>query len=220
MKRFCLLALAAAPLAVAQLDSNSVTVTATRAALARPDQVLFFVGATASPEVTLTQILDSLQKVGITNENLAGIRIAPPALFGGREGFAWLWQFTLPVPLAGMQDAVRALTGLQQSPDTASRGLRVSFSVIGVQSSPAVLRSLDCPTAALIADARAQGQKMANAAGAALGAILAIAQMPPPALAGGSFSASGGDFSFPTVETQITPPVAVCSVSVRFRLGG
>jgi hypothetical protein len=62
---------------------------------------------------------------------------------------------------------------------------------------------------------------MASATGTTLGAVLAVVQAPTPPLVRGSFSGSAGaGFSFLTLQTQITRPLAVCSISVKFRLGG
>ena len=216
MKRLVLAAIACAPLAFAQLDSNSISVTATRYMTALPDQAVFAVEVTAAPDVTLTQMLTPLQKVGIGVENLDGIGLDFSAGLRPPDGrFAWTWSFSLPVPLSNMQDTARALAALAQSPDTASRGLRVSFFVAGVSASAARLSSLECPAAQLIADARAQAQKMASAAGSTVGPILGVSQA-PVAIPRAAFL-SGIPASRISAWFDTTP--AACAITVKFRLG-
>ena len=67
---FCL----SCSLAFAQLDSNSVTVTASRSSNLQSDEALFSVTVSSSrPATTLDEAVAALQGTGITVSNLAGV---------------------------------------------------------------------------------------------------------------------------------------------------
>jgi hypothetical protein len=192
-----------APFAFAQLDSNSVTVTASRNTALQADQAIFGVIVTSDVNTSLNDVVAAVQGAGITLANFSSVSGGPEVYSG------WLapvppvpnpvlqWTFRLPVPLADTKDTVASLTSLQQSLQK-NTALRLSFSVQGTQVSQQLVQSQTCSIPDLIADARAQAQKLAAAAGRGVGNILAMA---------GATSSSAG-----------TAP-AVCSVTVRFALG-
>lgn len=72
MKRLFSLVFIPASLAFAQLDSNSVTVTASANFTVQPDQVLFDVILTAPITSSLDNVLAALAGSGITQANLSG----------------------------------------------------------------------------------------------------------------------------------------------------
>src|SRR5690349_23190828 len=72
---FALLVLCTAPtLAFAQLDSNSVTVSASRIVNLQPDQAVFAVNVDTPMDVPLNDVVAALQSAGITLSNFAGVR--------------------------------------------------------------------------------------------------------------------------------------------------
>lgn len=208
----CALAIAISPFAFAQLESNSLTVNASRSSLVAPDQALFSIRVSAEPAVSLTQVLNGVQKAGVTGEHLTDVETDMQ-----ESGFRWVWLFLLPVPLNNITDLQRTLTELQQSPDTATRGLSLSFSLVGARSSPTLITAQRCPVSELLAEARAEAQKMANAASLTLGPVLAIgdADVSRPTAVLAARIGTIGFFSFDPL-----PQVTFCSISVKFRLGG
>src|ERR1700730_7421267 len=66
--------------AFAQLDSNSVTVTATRSMTQQPDQVLFGVTVQSGLNTSLDDVVAALQGSGITSANFSGVS-TPPLIF-------------------------------------------------------------------------------------------------------------------------------------------
>src|ERR1039457_2549508 len=67
-----------ASLAFGQIDSNAVTVTASRNANLQPDQVLFGVGVTSGLNVSLDDVVAALAGSGITVANFSSV-IPEPA---------------------------------------------------------------------------------------------------------------------------------------------
>ena len=166
-----------AALAFGQVESNSVTVTASQSVNLQPDQVLFGVYVTASINSSLDDVLAAVKGSGITianfssvgNSSLIGIVTVgtppPPNI---------QWSFSLAVPFAQMKATVTALTSLQQSNIQSNSGFALSFSVQGTQVSASAQQSQVCSITGLITDATAQAQKLASAAGLNLGSILAM----------------------------------------------
>jgi hypothetical protein len=200
-----------ASLLFGQLESNTVTVTASRSIYVKPDQAQFAISSAAD-------ISSGLQAAGIPGAQL--IR--------GAAGLGWV--YTLGVPLNGISDAIARLTAAQKK-------LNFSFSIQGMQASPQLLASQQCSNADLIADARAQAQKLATVAGLSLGPIAALSDA-----GSGDFVATSavlavarlGSFSFfnttgyaslllgstttfqPFFSTSV--PALNCSLTVKFGL--
>lgn len=207
------------PVAFAQLDSNSVTVTATRTMTHQPDQVLFGVTVQSGLNTSLDDVVAVLQGSGITAANFSSISTPPPLVLTGNPIPApavmpmLQWTFALSVPLAKIQDTIATLSALQKSIAQQNKGLTLSFSVQGTQVSAQLQQSQVCPIPDLLADAQAQAQKLAAAAGLSLGAVLAMSSgVSVPSSVSSSFSLTG---------LLLTPaPVlpSVCSMTVKFAL--
>jgi len=211
------------PAAFAQLDSNSVTVSATRSMSQQPDQVLFGVTVQSGFNTSLDDVVAALQGSGITAANFSGVSMGPNVIFAGIGpqpvppstivAPPLQWVFALPAPLAKIKDTIATLTGLQQSIAKQNTGLLLSFSVQGTQVSVQSQQSHVCPTSDLLADATTQAQKLASAAGLSLGSVLAMAS-------GTSVSGSVGTPISVSAVISFAPPVlpSVCSMTVKFAL--
>jgi uncharacterized protein YggE len=201
--------LLSAGLACAQLTSNSVTVTASRNTNLPPDQIVFRVTVDTPLDATRDDAVSALQGSGITLANFSGVTTVQIYDSRGQQTQTRLqWLFSLPVAVSNMKSTIGLLTAVQKSNAQKNNGLAILFGIAGTQVSPQALQSQICSQADLLADARAQAQKMASAAGATLGAVLAMS---------GSTSATmdstGGLFSSP----YYTPS---CFLTVKFALGG
>ena len=151
--------------AFAQLDSNSVTVTATRPTTAPVDQVIFGVYVDSDLTKSLSDIVNAVSGAGITQANFASLSQS------SSQAQPIEWGFNLTVPLASLGATATALTALQQSITANNSGLRLSsFSVLNSQSS----QTGPCSIPGLFSDASAQAQSLANGAGRSLGGILAL----------------------------------------------
>jgi uncharacterized protein YggE len=208
------------PAAFAQLDSNSVAVSATRSLAQQPDQVLFGVTVQSGLNTSLDDVVAALQGSGITAANFSAVSTAPAYVLIGSGGPQpptvtpmLQWTFVLPAPLARIKDTIATLSGLQQRIAQQNNGLTLSFNVQGTQVSAQLQQSQVCPISDLLADATAQAQKLAGAAGLSPGAILAISS-------GTSVPGSVGSAVSITGALIFAPPVlpSVCSMTVKFAL--
>ena len=160
------------PLAFGQLDSNSITVTASRSTTTGvpPDQAVFMVQVSSGLDASLDDVLTALQGTGITTVNFLTMNsfvLFPQAQ--GQPGPLLGWTFRYAVPLAKIKDTVALLTSLQQTIANRHNGLTLVFGLQGFQGS-----GQNCSLSDLIADARTQAQKLADAGGVSVGNILAI----------------------------------------------
>jgi uncharacterized protein YggE len=180
-KCFLILALLAfASLISAQTDSNSITVTASRNPNLQADQAVFGVSVSSGLDASLGDVFGALQGSGITLANFTGVS-TPPQYFIANPPTTTSpfppeaqWLFTLAVPLSKIKDTIASLTTVQQNAAKKNNGLSVTFQIQGSQVSLQALQSQTCALTDLIADARAQAQKLADAAGMGVGVILAM----------------------------------------------
>jgi hypothetical protein len=201
-------------LAFGQLDSNSVTVTASRnTASPQADQAVFGVQVNSGLDTSLDDVLAALQGTGITIANFVGLNTAAFAIVnpGGVPMPAQVlsWTFRFAVPFAKMKDTITMLNTLQQSLPKKNAGLSLSFSVQGTQSSGQPTQACSVPD--LLSDARTQAQQLASAAGLSVGTILAMTS---------PIGATGLGYSQILTLGSVTaaPLPAVCTLTVKFAL--
>jgi hypothetical protein len=215
--------------ALAQLDSNSVTVSASRGTTIQADQVVFAITVSSGLDVNLTDVVAAVQSAGLTLSNFQSVATVPlgiTSIFDPISGAPLpaappprlQWVFALPVPISKLKDTTATLTTLQQSIAKNSNGLTMSFSVAGTQVSVPLQQSQTCPLPDLLSDARTQAQKMAEAANMTLGAILAMSGSTATVQPGSGvpITAYLGSFSFSSVLTS--PTSQPCFVTVKFAL--
>jgi len=191
-----------ASMAFAQLDTNSVTVTASRTLPSPPDQVIFGVFVTSDLTKSLADVVNAVSSVGIVQANFSTLtQVTNPQL--GLQ-----WGFGLVVPFAKLKDTAAALATLAQSITQNNSGLTLSFSVAGTQTSqiPA------CPIAGLISDAGMQAQNLASGAGRSLGGILAMSTSVSAPNSGFTY----GIYAYSSVSSSTS---TYCSLTVKYALG-
>ena len=200
-----------APLAFAQLDTNSITVSVSRSSMVPPDQVAFAVTVQSPLSTSMDDVLAALQGSGISAANFTSVGTNPSYAVPATPAML-SWTFTLTVPFAKQKDTVTSLTALQQTIAQNKNGLTLSFTVAGTQVSAQALQSQTCPLTDLISDARTQAQSIAAAAGVTVGPILALssaASSPIPAAI--TYVGLASYVSSPTYA----PP---CGLTVKFVL--
>jgi hypothetical protein len=217
MSKLPLLLLAAAPL-FAQLESHTLSISASRSINLQPDQVVFGLTVNSGATASLDQIVSALAGLGITSANLTGVNSYPaPTTFQ--------WNFTLAAPLANLSATIGSLAKLQQTIAQNNSGLMLTFSVNGTQVSQQLQQSQSCSNADLIADATAQAQKLAAAAGLTLGPVRQLSNAPP-------LESSGPGYVVPVLAERVgfflnvgsfsllgaAPSPVTCSLLVKFQL--
>jgi len=207
--------LVAAPV-FAQLDPHTLTISATRSINLQPDQVVFGLSVSSSAIPNLDQVMAALSGLGITSANLTGVsnNYAPPS---------FQWNFALAVPLSSLTATIVSLTKLQTTIAKNNSGLTLTFYVNGTEVSQQLQQSQACSNSDLIADATAQAQKLAAAAGLTLGAILKLSKAP---LAQPTLVVENGLFGYVVPNNNrlgafspgFVSPAVTCSLFVEFRL--
>lgn len=200
-----------------QLPSQTVTVQATRSFSLQPDQVVFGLSVSSSTGTNLNQVVAALSGIGITAADLTGVQNSDLSTLQ--------WGFTLGVPIASLTTTSASLAKLEQAIGQNNSGLALTFSVNGTQVSQQLQQSQACSNADLIADATAQGQKLASAAGMTLGPILKLSNVSlAPSAVGATLgfvptlSFVSGNFGSFSWFVQPAPSPVTCSLSVQFQL--
>lgn len=173
LKTPLLLLVLSASIAVAQINSSSITVTASQTANLAPDQALFTVSVQSGTNTGLNDILTALQGSGLTAANFSGVTTTTSSVGSSTTTFI-VWNFTLAAPLTSTTATVAMLTTLQQNIAQQNPSLKLSFSIQGTQVSAQQQQSQPCSISDLLANAKSQAQTLANAGGLALGRIIAI----------------------------------------------
>ncbi|MGB6943042.1 MAG: SIMPL domain-containing protein [Bryobacteraceae bacterium] len=192
-----------------QLDPHTITISATRSTYLQPDDAVFSVSASAGAATSLDQVVAALSSLGITSSDLTGVNntYAPPNL---------QWNFNLAVPLSSLTATIGSLTKLQQTITQNNSGLTSTFSVNGTQVSQQLQQSQSCSNSELIADATAQAQKLAAAAGLTLGSIAKLSNGSLPQTYAVLYDPLVG-YIVPNNFVLASSPVT-CSLVVEFRL--
>lgn len=193
------LLLAAAPV-FAQLENHTLSISASRSSYLQPDQVLFGLAVTSGASTSLDQVVAALSGLGITDASLTSEYYSNPTTL--------IWSFSYTAPLSSLTAAVGSITKLQQTIAQSNSGLTLTFTVEGTQVSQQLRQAQACSNSDLIADATAQAQKLATAAGLSLGPILRFSNAPTPSLQ-------------PTYlnETELTGELYAVPVPTENRLG-
>lgn len=206
--RCSVVAVLASLLAFGQLDSNSVTVTASRTLTSQADQVQFKITVDTGFDQSLTDVLVLVGGLGITAANLYSVGTAQVPIFEGRDVAPALeWAFILTAPVSRMKETISQLTAAQQN-IARVRGVALQFEVQGLQVSQQVQQNQSCSYADLISDARAQAQRLAAAATMNLGVILALSANAP------TISQGSTPVSYYASPYYTSP----CSLTVKFGL--
>jgi uncharacterized protein YggE len=203
--------------AFGQLDSNSITVSASNNATLQPDQALFSVSIVSGSSTGLDDVLAALQPAGITIANFSGVSTqlglcATATCTSGQAPVQWV--FTLPAPLANTKATVASLITLQQNIANAKNGLTLSFSLVGTQVSQQLAQSQTCSIASLLTSATTQAQTMAAASGFNLGAILAMSSSTSNVVSSSPGYVVAGSF----VSTFLTSNPPPCAITVKFNV--
>ncbi len=206
--------------AFAQLDSNSITVSASNNATLQPDQVVFSVSVQSSINTGLDDVVAALQGSGITAANFSGVNtqgqaIATLGTLPPNLTPTLTWSFTLPAPLANIKATVASLTTVQQNIAKLNNGLTMSFSIVGTQVSQQLVQSQTCSLSGLITAATTQAQNLAAASGLTLGAILAMSSSTANSVFTPTNIVSGPGYVSTIPGSAVPPP---CTITVKFNV--
>jgi hypothetical protein len=175
-------------LAFAQLDSNTITVTASKNVTETPDQIVFSVQVSAPPDQTLDDVAAAIAGSGITLSDFSGLSTNSGYSVGtgifpvtGAPLNALTWQFSVAVPFSQMKAEVTALTTLQKTIVQKNNGIAVAFSIQGTEVSTQLQQSQVCTVADLVAGSSTLAQSIAAAAGFNLGGIVSMSGYSPAA---------------------------------------
>ena len=213
--------IAAMALSAADLDDNTVTVTATRTPNVQPDLALVSVNLVVAQDAGLDDVLAKLNGTGIAAANLTSVSQAF-GLTAAAGGPYSEWMFSVQVPFTNLKSALAALTQAQAGAGSISGSNALTFYVSGTQVSTDAQAAQPCPFTALVSDARRQADSMAAAAGMRTGAIVSVSN---GAGAAGSFTAvydptTGRPFAYANLlgPVMISAQQPSCSLTVQFKL--
>ena len=165
-----------ASLAYGQLDTNSMTVTASRTLSFPADQLAYRVSACGPLTSTLDEAVAQVRGLGLTAADFLTVGTSSfgfgSSLIFGSTQIGLCWAFNLVSPLARSKATLDALGAAVSAATKNDAGWNLSYYLTGAQSS--AVSQASCPLTDLMADARVRAQKLASAAGLGLGAVLSV----------------------------------------------
>jgi hypothetical protein len=196
--------------ACAQLDSNSITITAVQTTAVLPDQAVITVWITPGQTTGPDQILAGLQGTGISMGDLISITQSLSG-FGPSVSPSYEWQFVVRTPISGVQSTLAAISAALHKNSSWS----VNFYVQSTEVSPKLLATVPCSQQDLLRDAQIQARNLATAAGLFAGPVLAMSDE-------SNISAGaplGFAFAGSLLGHTISPGSSEsCSMTVKFQL--
>lgn len=169
-------------LALSAGAQGQILIQASSASIPAPDSVTLLVTVTTPQASSIEDAIALVPGLGLSAANLVYVSSILSNPFNPVSAPAIAWEFSLNVPLAKIADRIALITA-------AAKSAMVSFNINASTS-----QAPPCAYAQLISDARAQAQKLANAAGVTLG--------PVSALADGPATASGSIYAAPTAAVR------------------
>jgi hypothetical protein len=201
-----------------QLDSYTVTITTSRAASIQADQIQFSVYVDAPMTSSLTDAAAVVAGLGLKASDLSSV-YTYTTQEGLKRQTVLEWAFSLTAPIGSMTSTVAAVENLAQTVAKGSSGMTVAFDVDGLVASAASQNAQNCPVTAMMADARAQAQKLGSAAGFGVGQVMAVSDASPPEDLEIADASRVSYAEFVIIgQFQNPAPVLACTLVVKFRL--
>ena len=199
--------LLSAAVASAQLDDNTITITATRQIMPQPDQIAFSVSVQTTLSASIDGALAEVSGTGITAADLTEV------FSGTGDTLDWIFRLSAPLSQAGATAALLARAAQQSKVIT-------SIESLGTQVSQTAQASQTC-SQSLVADAQKQAQTLASAAGFTVGTVLAVSdgsgiQNATPTTVPAVVAVLGA-YSFATIPAAVSS-TNTCTAVVKFQL--
>jgi hypothetical protein len=189
-------------LALAQLDSDTLTVSVSQSFSFQADQIRLSADVNTSVNTGLDEVITTLKSAGIKSAIFSDLRsdADPPALH---------WLFDISVPISEIKSTIAQLTAL-----------KITFYLLGLQISQQMRDAQSCSIPNLVASAQAQAKKMADAAELVVGQVLELSD--GAGFGGVSFGqvlAAPGPGPFRGLLTTPAPiQSGGCFMTVKFKL--
>jgi hypothetical protein len=195
---------------------HTISVSALRSASPVPDQVVILILVRSPISAGLDDVTGALTQAGIAGASLSGVYTGTYANNGSVQSLLQ-WSFTLTTPLANLKSTIAQLQTAQGAIAKQNPGLTLLVSSATPQTSPQAQPV--CSQAALVADATAQAQALAGAAGVSVGQITALDGAASLTARVGAFTYGAVGTGLPSFVLPLAPPLpTTCSLLVQFQL--
>lgn len=209
MRLLCLTAMISAAMftAVAQVQSNTLTIGASRPFALSPDQAIISVYVRSGSAVGADAVFAAVAPVGLSPANLQYVQSTRDP----DSNMSLDWTFSLPVSFPKVKSTLDALRFIQQALTRDTGAISLTFSLTGARSSPE--QQPQCPYQDLLSDAQAESEKLADAAQLRAGPIVSLSDA-----RGAPTLAAYNIVAVPAALLDFGPPVRTCTLVVEFQL--
>jgi hypothetical protein len=207
---------------------DSIAITASRSMNVQPDLVSIYLIVISPPNAGYDDVQAALTNAGITGAVFSDMsrqtdssRPPQPVL---------RWSYTMTAPLAGFSGGWTRLMDAARVMAANNPTFALAFNAAGLQVSEDRRKAQSCPQTDLVADARALAQRVAGAAGVAVGPILTMSDISTGIIGSvysgilvSTIASRTGDFSavltgVPALSYVPPPTTSSCSLTVQFQM--
>jgi hypothetical protein len=212
--------------AFSQNQTSSVTVVASRTLDLPIEQVSYNVQVKSAIDATLSQVLQEVQSLGITANDLSAVsttasalQIPIPGIVLSPDTPQLIWSFSLISRFSQFQQTLAQLRAASIARPDKKSNFTISFSIVNASAAQASMdEAANRALPDLIADARVRAKRLADAAGLTVGVVLDLSDG-RSSLSAGLLTLPGADILRLTTSLGgFTSPKLTVSVTVRFAL--
>ena len=158
-------------------QTDAITVTAARTIDLSPDQITFSLAVVTDPTVSLDQVLEATQAIGLDASKLSTINLMPS--YGpGSPRPTLNYVFTLTTAFSRFRETNDKIATMRNSLSDKTPSMDLQVYAVAISPSDASLdQARQALMPQLIADARRRGDLLAKAAGVNLGAVVGVSEV-------------------------------------------
>ena len=187
----------------AYAESDAIAVTVTRNVDLPPDSIYMSMAIVTEQDVTLDQVLQASQALGLTAQNLVSFNLQQygPSPSQNRLAYA----FDLSVPFSKLKETSDKLASVRRTMAANSPAMELQLYSMAVASGASARdQARDGLLAPLFQEARTRADQLAKAAGVTLGNVVAVSEGWAPAGSGNPYYGPTGPIGPSTLKTALT----------------
>lgn len=208
--RSCLVFLSLALLALSvpvSGQNNAITVTVSRNVDLSPDAIFFALAIVTDPDITLDQVLEAAQGLGLTAQSLTSVNLQQYGPSPGQTRLAYA--FTLSVAYSKFKDTNDKLATVRRTMAAATPPMDLQVYAISISPSDAgrdqARQGLLGP---LFGDARTRADQLAKAAGVELSGVVGVTEAWASPTGYPYYGPNGGPIGPTTLKTAFSLTVS------------
>lgn len=191
-------------------QSDAIVVTVSRNVDLSPDAIYFSLAVVTDPDITVDQVLQASQTLGLTAQNLTSVNLQQYGPSAGQARLAYA--FDLSVPYSKFKETNDKLATVRRTMAANTPAMDLQVYAIAVSPSDAARdQARQALLSPLFEDARVRADQLAKAAGMSLGSVVGVSEAWAASTSGYPYYGPSGPIGPNTLKTAF-------SLTVRYAL--